>query len=70
MVALIDDDVWSEVRVMIEAAWGQRSVDQRLMWVKECFQARDHITVFNLEGGSDDSAKDIDVAILQALLKG
>ena len=42
---------------------------QRLMWVKECFQRRDHITVFNLDGGDGDS-KDIDVAILHALLKG
>ncbi len=43
---------------------------QRLMWVKECFQRRDHITVFNLDGGDADSSRDIDVAILQALLKG
>ena len=38
--------------------------------MKECFQRRDHITVFNLDGGDGDSSKDIDVAILHALLKG
>ncbi len=43
---------------------------QKLVWVKECFQRRDHITVFNFDGGDSDSSKDIDVAILQALLKG
>merc|ERR1712150_430678 len=39
----------------------------RVTWVRECLEKRDHMTVFRLDGA--DSAKDIDLAILQALLK-
>ena len=44
-----------------------KDIPEKLEWVKECLEHRDHMTIFRLD--SKDSAKDIDVAILQALLK-
>ena len=68
MVPIFDEDLWTEVRKMIFDEWGDRDLDSRVNWVKECFQYRHNMTIFRLDGGTD--TKDIDVAILQALLKG
>ena len=68
VVPIFDNSLWQEVHRRIEAEFGTRDIDRRLGWVKECLERRDHMTVFRLDGS--DSAKDIDLAILQALLKG
>ena len=68
VVAIVDNEVWDGVRKMIMNEWGDRDIDRRVNWVKECLQKRDHMTVFRLDG--TDSIRDIDLAILQALLKG
>lgn len=65
---IFDNALWPEVKRRIEADFGSQDIDRRLEWVKECLEKRDHMTVFRLDGS--DSAKDIDLAILQALLKG
>ena len=65
---MYDDELWDTVREQIQAAWGERSLDQRVSWVQDCIHKRNYMSVFRLDAA--DSAKDIDVAILQALLKG
>ena len=42
--------------------------DKYAGYVKACIMKRDHMTVFSLD--ENGSAKDIDVTILKALLKG
>ena len=68
VVPIFDNALWQEVQRRIEADFGTQDLDRRLEWVKECLEKRDHMTVFRIDGS--DSAKDIDLAILQALLKG
>lgn len=67
-VSVVDDEVWNEVRRRITKEFGEKNVDNNVLMVRECLKKRDHITVFQQTGGS--SGKDIDVAILRALLKG
>ena len=67
MVPIFDEELWKQVRKMIYDEWGDRDIDSRVTWVKECFQHRHNMTIFRLDGGGSN---DIDVAILQALLKG
>lgn len=64
----MEDEVWAQVADRIKAEFDERALEQRLTWVKECLEHRDHVTVFRLDSG--DTVRDIDVAILQALLKG
>ena len=49
-----------------------KNSEQNVEIVRDCLKKRDHITVFRQDGGasSSSSGKDIDVAILRALLKG
>ena len=69
MVPIFDDGLWGTVRQKIIDEWHtDKDIDIRVTWVRECLEKRDHMTVFRLDGA--DSAKDIDLAILQALLKG
>ena len=67
-VLLILRSVWNEVCNMISDQFIY-NVDELLEKCKECIERRDLMTVFRLD---DDSNKDneIDVAILQALMKG
>lgn len=65
---IFDNALWPEVEKRIEADFGTLDLDRRVEWVKECLEKRNHMTVFRLDGS--DSSKDIDLAILQALLKG
>lgn len=65
---MFDDDLWKKVKQMIFDEFGDRDIDSRLNWVKECFQYRHNMTIFRLDGV--EGTKSIDVAILQALLKG
>ena len=56
-----------EITGMIEKNWKNKELSRRVGWVKACVQNMDLITVFQLD--SKDSVKDIDQAILLALLK-
>ena len=67
-MSIVNNDVREDVRRMIVSEWGERDIDLRMNWLKECLQRRDHMTVFRLD--SSDSSNDIDLAILQAMLKG
>lgn len=66
-VSVTEDYVWDEVKKQIQKEFGDRNLENNLHMVRECLKRRDHITVFRLDGTY--SAKDIDMAILQALLK-
>ena len=68
MIPIVDECVWEDVRKLIIKEFGNNNVDKHLGWVKECIQHRGYMTVYRVEGSN--SAKDIDIAILQALLKG
>ena len=63
----MEDKVWEEVEKQIENEFGNKNKDKNIHMVRECLKKRDHMTVFRLDGTY--SAKDIDMAILQALLK-
>ena len=67
-MTIIDDEIWEEVGRRIKAEWGERGLAERVSWVKECLERRQYMTIFRLDSGND--TKDIDVAILRALLKG
>ena len=68
VIPIVEDSVWDEVKKLIIKEFGDRDVEKHLGWVKECIQHRGYMTVYRVDGGN--SAKDIDIAILQALLKG
>lgn len=60
-----------EVCQMLEDTFREKRDDQLAQyvdWIKQCLQFPDLLTVFTLD--SNNSAKDIDLAILKALLKG
>ena len=65
---MFDNELFDKVKSMIRHEWKDKDIDSRVTWVRECLDRRDHMTVFQLDHGN--SAKDIDLAILQALLKG
>lgn len=65
---VLDPHVLSEIREMIRAHFGDSSLDLRVEWVKDCCSKRDLLSVFELD--SKNSAKDVDLAVLKALLKG
>jgi len=72
-VAAIFDEkrLWSEVRDQIMATYSltdMKDGEKYVEYVKACIMKRDHMTVFSLD--ENGSAKDIDVTILKALLKG
>ena len=68
---MVADHVWEEVERRVVKEFGPKNSDQNVSLVRECLKKRDHITVFRQDGGaSSSSGKDIDVAILRALLKG
>ena len=69
VIPIFDVELLNKVRDKIIAEWKDtRDIDSRVTWVRDCLEKRDHMTVFQLDG--TNSAKDIDLAILQALLKG
>ena len=67
-ITIIDAQLQTEITKMIREEFGDRDLTRQVGWVRDCLQKRDLMTVFRLEG--KNSAKDIDIAILQALLKG
>ena len=67
---MVADEVWEEVERRVVKEFPKNS-EQNVEIVRDCLKKRDHITVFRQDGGaSSSSGKDIDVAILRALLKG
>ena len=70
MIPIVADYMWIEVRRRIVHEFGEKDAGKMLESVKECINNRDHLTVFRVGAGSGSAAKDIDVAILEALLKG
>ncbi len=69
VIPIFDENLWQDVRKKIEDEWKtDKDIDSRVNWVKQCLEKRNHMTVFRLDGAN--TAKDIDLAILQALLKG
>ena len=56
---------------MIKEVFGDNNIDKNWKMVKESLVNRDLVTVFDLNPASTNQAhRDIDYAILQALLKG
>ena len=67
----IHRSLWENVKAMIKREFPNEkpeSQDKMVTSVKECLAKRDHMTVFRMD--SSDSAREIDLVILQALLKG
>jgi hypothetical protein len=64
----MDDTLIHQIMQMIKGELGVPDVVKCLDWVKQTLQKRDLITVFQLD--SPESAKDLDLAILYAMLKG
>ncbi|XP_064643438.1 transient receptor potential cation channel subfamily M member-like 2 isoform X2 [Lineus longissimus] len=64
---VMDDALIHQIMQMIKDELGVPDVVKCLDWVKQSLQKRDLITVFQLD--SPESAKDIDLAILYAMLK-
>lgn len=70
-MALYDDKLWEEVAKRVKSEFkkdGEAFIRKSVDCVRACIDRIDHLTVFRLDGGS--SAKDIDITILRALLKG
>ncbi|XP_070536806.1 transient receptor potential cation channel subfamily M member-like 2 isoform X1 [Ptychodera flava] len=65
--AVINATFEAKLKTVVEKEFGDRNLDTMVGWVKECLRKKDLITVFELD--AKGSAKDIDLAILQALLK-
>ncbi|XP_077993111.1 transient receptor potential cation channel subfamily M member-like 2 [Glandiceps talaboti] len=65
--AVINATFEAKLTSEMEKEFGTRNLDTMVGWVKDCLRRKDLITVFELD--AKGSAKDIDLAILQALLK-
>lgn len=65
---VLEAHVIADIKEMIKTHFGESSLDTRIEWVKDCCSKRDLLSVFELD--SKNSAKDVDLAILKALLKG
>ena len=64
-------NVWENVLEMMKKEFPKAKPEAHKEFVelvKECVGERDHMTVFRMD--SSDSAREIDLVILQALLKG
>ncbi|CAL1536039.1 unnamed protein product, partial [Lymnaea stagnalis] len=66
-IAILEPHIVAEIREMIKFHFGDANLDTRVGWVKDCCSNRDLLSVFELD--SKNSAKDVDLAILKALLK-
>ena len=64
----MEDSVELTVREMVEREFGSNKIAIHLDWIKECLEKCDLISVFDLD--SKTGVKEIDVIMLQALLKG
>lgn len=60
----------AEIRNQVEENFGKKNLVSHCEMVKETLKNRDLVTVFEFSIGSRGSSKDIDRAILQALLRG
>lgn len=60
----------AEIRNQVEENFGKKNLMTHCEMVKETLKNRDLITVFEFSIGGRGSSKDIDRAILQALLRG
>ncbi|XP_052253944.1 transient receptor potential cation channel subfamily M member-like 2 isoform X2 [Dreissena polymorpha] len=63
----MEDSVELTVREMVEREFGSNKIAIHLDWIKECLEKCDLISVFDLD--SKTGVKEIDVIMLQALLK-
>lgn len=67
----MNSHVEEEMKKMLSEEFQESSekrLDQWIDWVKRCLQFPDLLSVYQLD--SDHSPKDIDLVMLQALLKG
>ncbi|XP_077867329.1 transient receptor potential cation channel subfamily M member 2-like [Saccoglossus kowalevskii] len=65
--AIINNTFEAKLKQVIKEEFGSNNLDKMVGWVKDCLRRKDYITIFELDG--KNSAQDIDLAILQALLK-
>jgi hypothetical protein len=66
-----DDTQEKRIIKMIKDVFGDKDIEKNWQMVKESLVNRDLVTVFDLDPASANQAhRDIDYAILQALLKG
>ena len=65
---MIDATLELEITEKVKAEFTEDNLSQRVGWVRQCLHNRDLLTVFELD--SRNSASDVDMAILKALLKG
>ncbi|GFR76765.1 transient receptor potential cation channel subfamily M member 2-like [Elysia marginata] len=63
----LEPQVRTQIEEMIKLHFGDRNLTTRVGWVEECCKNLDLLSVFELD--SQNSAKDVDLAILKALLK-
>ena len=71
MAAIFDNSLWDQVRQRVLKTYSNLSSEEAnriVQLVRDCITKRDHMTVFSLE--ESGSARDIDVTMLKALLKG
>ncbi|XP_062614395.1 transient receptor potential cation channel subfamily M member-like 2 isoform X2 [Saccostrea cucullata] len=66
---IFDASVEAEIRNQVEENFGKKNLVSHCEMVKETLKNRDLITVFEFSIGGRGSSKDIDKAILQALLR-
>ncbi|XP_059152108.1 transient receptor potential cation channel subfamily M member-like 2 isoform X2 [Physella acuta] len=66
-ISMLEPHIMADIRTMIKSQFGDQDLDKRVDWIKNSCSKRDLITVFELD--SKNSAKDVDLAILKALLK-
>ncbi|GFN90287.1 transient receptor potential cation channel subfamily m member 2-like, partial [Plakobranchus ocellatus] len=63
----LEPHVQSQIEEMVKFHFGEKNLTTRVGWVEECCKNLDLLSVFELD--SQNSAKDVDLAILKALLK-
>lgn len=66
---IFDASVEAEIRNQVEENFGKKNLVRHCEMVKETLKNRDLVTVFEFSIGGRGSSKDIDRAILQALLR-
>ncbi|XP_041372305.1 transient receptor potential cation channel subfamily M member-like 2 [Gigantopelta aegis] len=64
---VIDTALELEITEKVKAEFTESELSRRVGWVRQCLHNRDLLTVFELD--SRNSASDVDMAILKALLK-
>ena len=64
----MEDSLSVQVKEMVEREFGSNKIVTHMNWIKDCLDKSDLVSVFELDNKT--GSREIDVSMLQALLKG